>query len=148
MVREKSRLIVEDDFRDELDYIAETRPEAFVATPFEGEADDAPASEEERCSSESLSPELKDFIAALTSEQRDVLYAILTLDEPEAEIDSIAENALTMPELLIDGINDAAMERLGDILVDSYDGRYEISEQHGMALRQSIKQEDTKWQQR
>lgn len=144
VVKEKGRLIVEDDFRDELDYLAETRPEAFTAAPKEYEAGAAPVSEDGRFSAESLSPELKGFIAILTPEQRDVLYVILTLDEPETEIDSIAENALTMPELLIDGVNDAAMERLGDILVDSFDGRYEVSEQYGGALRQSIKQEDMK----
>lgn len=136
VVNERGRLIVEDDFRDELDYIAENTPGAFIAAAEDEE--DSAVSEDERFALEKLSPELRELVSGLTPEQRDVLYAVLSLDEPEPEIGRIAENALTMPELLIDGINDAAVELLGDILIDSYDGHFEILEQYGEELRQSI----------
>ncbi|WP_059045574.1 TerB N-terminal domain-containing protein [Paenibacillus rubinfantis] len=84
-----------------------------------------PPSTEERSGSEkneggpmtSLSEEWQELFASLTAPQAQMLTALLQ-GQSAAERQTIAEQAGSMPELLIDEINELAMERIGDLLVD------------------------------
>ncbi len=54
----------------------------------------------------------------LTSFEFQVLKAILQQSEPNATIKKIAEENLTMPELLIDSINEHALDIIGDLIIE------------------------------
>lgn len=72
---------------------------------------------------EVISPEIPDewadFVAELTNSELEVLKAIVTDQNPSASIKKIAETYITMPELLIDAINQRALATIGDIIIDS-----------------------------
>ncbi|MBD2184117.1 hypothetical protein H6G03_24110 [Planktothrix sp. FACHB-1375] len=59
-----------------------------------------------------------DFVAQLTNSELQVLKAIVELENPNAEIKKIAESYITMPELLIDAINERAIATIGDIIIE------------------------------
>ncbi len=48
-----------------------------------------------------------------------VLKAIAEQDNPSAALKKIAQEHLTMPEVLIDSINERAMDTIGDLIIDS-----------------------------
>ncbi|MCL1467664.1 tellurite resistance TerB C-terminal domain-containing protein [Argonema galeatum] len=62
--------------------------------------------------------EWTEFIAQLTNSELQVLKAIVYLENPNPEIKKIAESYITMPELLIDGINERAIATIGDIIIE------------------------------
>jgi hypothetical protein len=57
------------------------------------------------------------FASELSPLQRDAVLA-LTEEDGLAKVYRLAAGAGTMPELLFDGINELAMDRLGDLLID------------------------------
>lgn len=69
--------------------------------------------------SDQLSAEWIDFVAQLTNSELQVLRAIVELENPNPEIKNIAESYITMPELLIDAINERAIATIGDIIIES-----------------------------
>lgn len=133
LVQEHEHLIVEDDYRDELDYIYDNRPE--TADPIEL------VSTEEDCHFERsvLSAQMKQFLDALTPVQIETLYIILSQDDPLSKLEQIAEEAMTMPEILIDEINDVATQFLDDILLDALGDAPCILEQYEPELKKALK---------
>ena len=69
-------------------------------------------------SSDNLDAEWAEFVAQLTYPELEVLKAIVQQDNPNATIKNIAESNITMPELLIDGINMRAIATVGDIIIE------------------------------
>lgn len=67
---------------------------------------------------EDLPPELKKFIKQLNKHEIQILKAIAEEDNPAATIKKIAEENITMPELLIDSINERAMNIIGDLILE------------------------------
>ncbi|MGP0583533.1 TerB N-terminal domain-containing protein [Paenibacillus timonensis] len=65
----------------------------------------------------SLPEEWQELFASLTAPQAQMLAALFQ-GQSAAERQIIAEQAGSMPELLVDEINEYAMERIGDLLVD------------------------------
>lgn len=65
----------------------------------------------------SLPEEWQELFASLTAPQAQMLAALFQ-GQSAAERQIIAEQAGSMPELLVDEINEHAMERIGDLLVD------------------------------
>ncbi|MEF2965355.1 TerB N-terminal domain-containing protein [Paenibacillus sp. M1] len=66
---------------------------------------------------EELSPEWRELSARLSSAHKQMLSAIL--NEADAFLrNGIAEQAGSMPELLLDEINELSMETIGDLLID------------------------------
>lgn len=65
-----------------------------------------------------LDAEWADFVAQLTYPELEVLKAIVEQDNPNSTIKNIAESNITMPELLIDAINERAIATLGDIIIE------------------------------
>ncbi|HEY9849073.1 MAG TPA: tellurite resistance TerB C-terminal domain-containing protein [Leptolyngbyaceae cyanobacterium] len=91
---------------------AESEPEA-TAEPqpqFEIVFDEQP--------SQSTDDEWQEFISQLTNSELEVLKAILQEENPNPTIKKIAETYITMPELLVDAINQRAIATIGDIIIE------------------------------
>ena len=58
--------------------------------------------------------------------------------DSQPELEKIAEEALTMPQILLDDINAAAMQYLGDILIDTAEESPHILDEYAPALKKSI----------
>jgi len=84
-----------------------------------------------------LPSELKDFIEHITPEQQKALHALLTSTHPERDLEQIADEAMTMPQILLDEINEIAMQILGDLLIES-DQEPHILDDYLPHLKQSI----------
>lgn len=124
---EGDRIIIEDDFRDEIDFLFKNPPEIEVVIENQADFD------------KTLLPEkLQEFVAELLPEQRQSLIAVLTLKEPEIELERIAEEAMTMPELLIDDINALAINLLGDIIIET---QLEVVAEYAVILKKSLRGE-------
>lgn len=81
---------------------------------------------------------LEHVIIELSPVHREVLYALLTLGNPQETLERLADEAMSMPEILLDDINDVAMQFLDDILIDSYNDSLSILEQYESVLRRSV----------
>ena len=87
-----------------------------------------------------LTEELRQFWEALTDLQRQALRAVLCSGDPQEKLTELAEEAMSMPELLIDEINDAATQFLDDILIDTFDGAPAVLEQYADDLKRAAEQ--------
>ncbi|MBC3899319.1 hypothetical protein GH811_06795 [Acetobacterium malicum] len=124
---EGDQMIIEDDFRDEIDYLFKNPPEIEVVKENQADFD------------KTLLPEnLQEFVTELLPEQRQSLIAVLTLKEPEIELERIAEETMTMPELLIDDINALAINILGDIIIEK---QLEVVAEYAVILKKSLRGE-------
>lgn len=68
---------------------------------------------------EKISDEWVEFVTQLNQPELQVLKAIIQHSEPNPEIKKIAEENITMPELLIDAINECALDTIGDLIIES-----------------------------
>lgn len=136
IVTEDGRYIVEDDYRDELDYIYENMPESEFA------AEDETATETEIYNSKldliDLPEELKQFFRSLTDTQRQALQVIFFSENPREKLKQLAEETMSMPEILIDEINDVATQFLDDILIDTFDDTPTVLEQYADELKRAV----------
>lgn len=132
VVIENGCYIVEDDYRDELDYIYENVSETEIVMRNEvGNNKEIAVSLDEY----DLSEELKQFIGSLTEVQKQVLNAILFLDNSQEKLEQLAEESMSMPEILIDEINDVATQFLDDILIDTFGDEPKVLEQYAEELK-------------
>ncbi|MCC5647493.1 hypothetical protein LC607_32225 [Nostoc sp. CHAB 5824] len=69
--------------------------------------------------SENLPEEWTNFLENLPVYELQVLKAIVEQDNPKAAIKKIAEANITMPNLLIDSINERANDTIGELIIDS-----------------------------
>lgn len=69
-----------------------------------------------------LPSEWTEFMMQLPEYELQVLKVIVEQTNPAAALKHIAEENLTMPELLIDSINERALETVGDLLIDAGSG--------------------------
>ncbi|MEH1872020.1 tellurite resistance TerB C-terminal domain-containing protein [Nostoc sp.] len=69
--------------------------------------------------SENLPEEWTNFLENLPIYELQVLKAIVEQDNPNAAIKKIAEANITMPNLLIDSINQRANDIIGELIIDS-----------------------------
>lgn len=138
VVIENGCYIVEDDYRDELDYIYENVSETEIVMRNEvGNNKEIAVSLDEY----DLSEELKQFIGSLTEVQKQVLNAILFLDNSQEKLEQLAEESMSMPEILIDEINDVATQFLDDILIDTFGDEPKVLEQYAEELKSIIQLE-------
>lgn len=88
-----------------------------------------------------LPGEWTEFMVQLPEFEFQVLKAITEQNNSAAAIRKIAEAQLTMPELLIDAINDRALATIGDIIIEpgSSAGTATVAEEHLPAVKQVIK---------
>lgn len=68
--------------------------------------------------SEKISDEWVNFVMRLNKPEVQVLKAIIEQSDPSATIKKIAEENITMPELLIDAINECALDTIGDLIIE------------------------------
>ena len=124
--------IVEEDYRDELNDIyinqieIDTQKEVLIE-------------QETHFIIERLSNEMQQLITSLTSVQVEILYIILEKESLQTKIEEIAEEAMTMPEIVIDEINDIATQYLDDILIDTFGDELCILEQYEEELKRAMK---------
>lgn len=69
-----------------------------------------------------LPSEWTDFMVQLPEYELQALKVIVEQSHPAAALKHLAEDNLTMPELLIDSINERALETIGDLVVDANAG--------------------------
>ncbi len=62
--------------------------------------------------------EWQNFISHISDSELQVIRAIMQQSDPSATIKKIAEDNVTMPELLIDSINECALDTIGDLLIE------------------------------
>ncbi|MCL2460047.1 MAG: hypothetical protein FWF19_01635, partial [Euryarchaeota archaeon] len=74
-------------------------------------------------------------------EQQKALHAVLTCENPQKALKQIAEDAMTMPQILLDQINDIAMPILDDILIDFMKEQPYILDEYAPSLKISISKE-------
>lgn len=81
-----------------------------------------------------------EFMVQLPEPEMQALKAIAEQRNPSGVIKKIAESTLTMPELLIDALNERALETIGDIIVDPGSGSTPptIAAEHREAVRHLI----------
>ena len=126
-MKEQGNILVEDDYRDELEYIDENPPELLQT-----------GASADLFNVSTLSPELKEFVESLLPEQQKVLHTLLAFEHPQAELEQIAEESMTMPQILLDDLNAVSMQTLGDLLVDFMDQEPYIMDEYVSPLKQSI----------
>lgn len=68
--------------------------------------------------SQPIYDEWQEFISQLTNSELEVLKAILQEENPNPTIKKIAETYITMPELLVDAINQRAIATIGDLIIE------------------------------
>lgn len=127
-------LMLEDDFQDEFEYIYEHINE-FEET---NKSDDV----NKRFRIAMLSAELQEFLKSLTSVQREIVYIILLKNNVNDLLDKVSCEEMSMPEILVDEINDIASQYIGDILIDTFSGEMCILEQYYDELKNAVKQEE------
>lgn len=145
MLREGSKWVVEEDYRDELEHIYEVETqltqekEEIPKEPDISATVEEPAKSDEEFDVTGLSEEMQALLEALTPVQRKVLMAVLTQENCEAVLEQIAEEEMTMPELLLDELNDTAAQYLDDILVDTFGESPRVLEQYEEELKKAWK---------
>jgi hypothetical protein len=78
------------------------------------------------------------FLEGLGKGERETLGAICFVGEPRQRLEAIARENRTMPELLIDGINEKFQEAFGDLLIDTREGVPVILDEYQGALRTAL----------
>lgn len=136
LVIENNHYIVEDDYRDEVEHIFKTNPGIIDRCSEEhDDVESVPASTHVFFDATRLSEELERMIAALTSVQQEALWAIVTQSDPQERLNALADEAMIMPEMLIDEINDIASQQIDDILIDTFDDTLCVLEQYEQELK-------------
>ncbi|MFA0822711.1 MAG: TerB N-terminal domain-containing protein [Methanomethylovorans sp.] len=133
LVAEASKIIAEDDYQDELEYIYKNK----TATLSEGNGS-------RLFDSSVLKPEMKEFVDSLLPVQQKSLYVLITSEKPQSDLETIADEALTMPQLLLDDINELALQIIGEIIVDTADQKPQILDEYIDLLKQSVAREKIK----
>jgi hypothetical protein len=85
-----------------------------------------------------LQGELKVFIEQITFDQQKILHTLLTSEHPERDLERIAEELMTLPHILLDEINETALQILGDLLVESIDQEPRVLAEYIPLLKESI----------
>lgn len=139
IVVEKDHFIVEDDYRDELEYIFQNNPDLMEAV---SDCDVEKTPETQSLSKyfdiSHLSEKAEQIVSMLTDIQQEALWIILTKENPQEQLEIIANEAFTMPEILIDEINEISTQLLDDILIDAFGDVPCVLEQYEPEFKDAI----------
>lgn len=107
-----------------------------AAVPQEPEPSSAKAQPSDR----GLPPEWTEFMVQLSDPELQALKAIAQKKNPSTALRQIAETHLTMPELLINAINERALETVGDLILEpiTRSGGVAIATEHIVAVKQLL----------
>ncbi len=89
-------------------------------------------------SSESLPEEWTNFLEKLPNHEIQVLKAIVEQDNPNIVIKQIAEAHITMPNLLIDSINECANDLIGELIIEPGVDIPEVYQEHIINVRKML----------
>lgn len=103
IVQESELHLVDEDYRDELEYLR-----AYPAQEAKAHAS---------WNADGLDTEWQELCQKLSPCQLDMLYAMVR-GASQQDLQNIAEQAATMVEPVLDSINEAAMETVGDLLIE------------------------------
>ncbi len=87
---------------------------------------------------ENFSEEWTEFVEQLHGYEIQVLKAILEQNNPNAAIKKIAEENITMPNLLIDAINERANDTIGELIIDPSSENPEIHQEYMTNVKKVI----------
>ncbi|WP_041565500.1 tellurite resistance TerB C-terminal domain-containing protein [Nostoc punctiforme] len=88
--------------------------------------------------SENIPEEWTNFLENLPGYELQVLKAIVEQDNPKAAIKKIAEANITMPNLLIDSINERANDTIGELIINSDSESPEVYHEHITYVKKMI----------
>ncbi|QKQ76446.1 hypothetical protein FBB35_26955 [Nostoc sp. TCL240-02] len=88
--------------------------------------------------SENIPEEWTNFLENLPGYELQVLKAIVEQDNPKAAIKKIAEANITMPNLLIDSINERANDTIGELIINSDSEIPEVYHEHITHVKKMI----------
>ena len=133
LVVEENTLILEDDYRDEFNYIYEHLSEFYTPESISTEDDSS------KFVLDGLSDEIRQLLETLSPIQKEILYIILSQENISGRIEEIANTEMSMPEILVDEINDIATQHIGDILIDTFGDEMCVLEQYADELKKAMK---------
>lgn len=136
LVVEENHLLLEDDYRDEFEFIYNHLDEFECGDEIK-ETDNS-----SMFTVDNLSDELKQLIKTLSPIQQTIICVILNRVNISSQLEEIANAELSMPEILIDEINDISSQIIGDILIDTFSDEICVLEQYENELKDAMKQED------
>ncbi|MHC5768360.1 MAG: tellurite resistance TerB C-terminal domain-containing protein [Nostoc sp.] len=88
--------------------------------------------------SENIPEEWTNFIENLPGHELQVLKAIVEQDNPNSAIKKIAEANITMPNLLIDSINERANDTIGELIINSDSESPKVYQEHITDVKKMI----------
>lgn len=97
------------------------------------------ATEPDESSSENLPPEWHQFLDNIEPHQIQILKAIVQQDNTKAVLKQIAETQITMPNLLIDSINQIADNTISELILETNTETPEIYPEHLLKVQKIIK---------
>lgn len=118
--------------------IDDTQQEDTDLFPFAELIDSLETSEVEVNTPDQLAGEWMDFMEQLPGYEIQVLKAILEQDNPSKVIQKIAETKITMPALIVDKINERALDTIGDSIIEVNSEPIEIIEDCRENIRKII----------
>jgi chromosome segregation ATPase len=89
-------------------------------------------------SDENLPEEWSNLLEKLPGHEIEVLKAIIQEDNPKAIIKQIAEANITMPNLLIDSINERANDIIGELIIEPGEDSPEVYQEHLVNVRKML----------
>jgi chaperonin cofactor prefoldin len=133
LVVEENYLLLEDDYRDEFEFIYNHLDEFECGDEIK-ETDNS-----SMFTVDNLSDELKQLIETLSPIQQTIICVILNRLNISLQLEEIANAELSMPEILIDEINDISSQIIGDILIDTFSDEICVLEQYENELKDAMK---------
>ncbi len=88
--------------------------------------------------SEILPEEWNNFLSVLPNHEIQVLKAIVEQDKPQVIIKQIAEANITMPNLLIDSINEHANDTIGELIIETSLEVPQVYQEHTVNARKML----------
>ncbi|MEH1972140.1 MAG: tellurite resistance TerB C-terminal domain-containing protein [Nostoc sp.] len=88
--------------------------------------------------SENIPEEWNSFLGNLPGHELQVLKAIVEQDNPNSAIKKIAEANITMPNLLIDSINERANDTIGELIINSDSESPKVYQEHIIDVKKMI----------
>ncbi len=87
---------------------------------------------------ENLTEEWTKLLAQLPDHEVRVLKALVEQENPNFALRKIAEENITMPQLLIDSINEHANDTIGELIIDPYSEPLKVYQEHMMNIKKMI----------
>lgn len=143
---------IEEDFRDEVEYIWQSNHGTTCSNTENqethqeiGDNTTQPKIKVASFDYNKLPDNLSSFVKSLTLSQKMVLITILTEEQPYQTIVTIADEAMSMPDMMIDEINEMAENCLGDLLLEQDGESITVIEEYEMyknILKEAITTEE------